>query len=114
MNFLKLEIFWKTYIPIEIILIRKWVKLIEKKKFITRVLNPEKETYVSHIISLVNFYTHVHPSWQTQVRGLLSTHIFITISYKYTNFADVFLLNLATLFPKYMWIKNPTIKLIDN
>lgn len=60
MNFIKLEIFSRTYILIEIILMIKKVKLVEKKKFKAILPDLKEENYIVYMAKLAFFYSQVY------------------------------------------------------
>lgn len=62
-NFLELEILWRFYIPIEAILIIKWVKLVEKKEFTITAFNSKKEIYIVYMAGYANFDSYIHLFW---------------------------------------------------
>ena len=56
----------------------------------------------------------IHLSCKFQIAGLIAEKAFIKVFAKYTDFADLFFLDLVSKLPKYTGINNHTIKLVDS
>lgn len=56
----------------------------------------------------------MHPSRKAQIVHLKADEASIKIPSKYTDFADIFLPNLAAKLSEYMGINNHAIELVDN
>ena len=99
----------------------KRVKLIGKKKFTTIALDPEKETFVVHIMSIsIAFFSFIlldaffSPFHRSKIVILIANEAFIKVFAKYAKFIDVFFPNLAFKLPKHIGINNDTIKLVNS
>lgn len=114
MNFFNLVIFWKTYIPINVILKTKQVIPVQKIELITAALDLKAKTYIMHMAKFIIFNLLIYIFLQALVRVLQSVNIPMTISNKYSGFANIFLLDLAIQLLKYIRIHNYVIKGIDN
>ena len=93
---------------------------MDKKEFAAKALDQEHETYIVHIGSvnsdLLPSYSslNVHPSRKPQISGLIAKEALTKISAKYSNFANVFSLDLASKLRKHTKINNHTIKLVNS
>ena len=106
---------WRSYTTEDILSTTKQVKLIEKKEFATVTLDLEHKAFIIYIATLsVKSGNEMHPLKKTQIAYLKIDEASSKVPCKYADFADVFLLKLATEFPKYIRINNPTIKLVDD
>lgn len=52
MLFVKQDLTWRSYTLAETLLMTKWVQIIGRKKFVTVVLDPDKETFVMYVAHL--------------------------------------------------------------
>ena len=109
------EIRWKTYTTKKALLTIRRIELVGKKEFVAAILNPEHETFVVYVASLsftplVAF--NVYPSWRPQISGLIAKKISTKIPAKYSDFANVFSLDLVFKLSKHTKINDYTIKLV--
>ena len=51
-DFIDCHIYWRLYTIAEILLITRWIELIEKKEFVATTLDIENKTFVNHIASI--------------------------------------------------------------
>lgn len=95
----------------------KRVKLIEKIKFIIATLDLDHQVLIVYITTF-NIYSNtnkdVHLSKKAQLAYLKTVVAFIKVFKKYTDFAEIFSLNLDIKLFKYISIYNYTINLVDN
>lgn len=92
------------------------IELINKKKFTKVVLDKNSETFVVYVAALVATGAdgiNVHPSQVPQLVTLQWDKILIKIPTKYTDYPDLFLINLTIEFPKNTSINEHAIKLIE-
>ena len=101
----------------------RYVELVKKKEFATAALDLEHQTYVIHIAflsftplvaSFGSTLLDVYPPWRPQISGLIVKKTPTKVPNKYTNFADVFSLDLASKLLKHTRINNHAIKVVDN
>ena len=94
----------------------KRVKLVGKKEFAATALDPRYETFVVHIVSLENpsQESDVHPSRRVQIAALVANKTPISIPTEYSDFADVFSLELASKLHEHTRINNHAIELVDD
>ena len=91
-----------------------------KKEFAAAALDSEHKTYVVHVGSVSSDASpnspplNVHPFWRPQISGLITEEGPTKISAKYSNFADVFSLDLTFELPKHTEINNHGIELVDS
>ena len=57
---------------------------------------------------------NVHPSCRVQIAALIVNEVLISISIEYSNFVDVFPLELTSKLLKYTRINNHAIELVDD
>ena len=108
---------WRTYTTEEVISITRRVELVDKKEFAAAALNLEHETYVVHVTSLCSTLLtslNVHPFRKPQISGLIVKEAPIKVLAKYSDFADVFSLDLATKLPEYTEINTYAIDLKED
>ena len=90
-----------------------------KKVFAAIALDLKNETFVVHIASLSSNTSpsssplDVHPSRRPQVSGLIAKEALTKVLAEYSNFADVFPLDLTSELPEYTGINNHAIELVD-
>ena len=98
------------------------VKLVDKKKFAAVALDPENETFVVHV-ALLSFDVspsfsplehNVYPSRRPQVFGLVAEKAPTKVSAEYSDFADIFSLDLVSKLPEHIGINNHAIELVDS
>ena len=104
LNFPKRELWWRSYTIEKTFPTTKRVKLVEKKEFAAAALDPGHKIFVVHIASLESPNTSqkgdVHTSCRAQIAVLLANKASISIATDYSDFTDVFLLELAS----QLWI----------
>ncbi len=108
---------WRFYTITKVFLTTKRVEWIKKKEFATTALDPDHETFIVHVTALnigFDISDKVCFLQRAQIAYLKVDEIFIKISSKYTDFADVFSLKLAIKLSKYMGINDHNIKFVDN
>lgn len=66
----------------------KQVELIESKKFIAVVLNPNNERSMIYVV-VFNYNPDIYRSCKAWLASLLADDVFIAISFKYVNFVDI-------------------------
>ena len=117
-DFLKRKLWWRFYTIEKALPTTKRVKLVGKKEFAATALNPGHETFVVHVASFESLSNtqegDVHPSCRAQIAALVANEASTLIPTKYSDFADVFSLELASELPKYTKINNHAIELVDN
>ena len=84
------------------------VELIDQKKFAKTVLDKSIEAFLMHISSLKLRIT-IHPAKKAQIALLLAQQI--TVRAKYSDFADIFLEELANILLKQTGVNNHVIEL---
>lgn len=84
---------------------------MKKKKFAVEVINSKHKIFVVHIALPISF-EDVYPFCRPQIAGLITRKAFTKIFAKYTNFTDVFSLDLAFEFFNYIGINNCAIELV--
>lgn len=95
MNFLKLEIFSRSYIFIKAIWIIKQAELVGKKEFTVTTVNAKDETYVVYVISFTSLNLYIYRFWYILIEILLCINVCITVFDKYISFVETFFLKLA-------------------
>ena len=96
------------------------VELVVKKKFAAAALDLEHETYVVHVGSVSSdalpsfVLLNVHPLRKPQISSLIAEEALTKVSAEYSDFADVFSLDLTSELPKYTSINNHLSNLVDN
>lgn len=67
-----------------------------------------------HVVNLINLDSYIYLFKHALIKVLSFISIFMTVSNKYANFIDDFLMDMVTQISKYMGINNHIIKLINN
>ena len=102
-DFLKRKLWWRLYIIEEAFFTNKRSELVGKKEFTAALLDPGYETFVVYIASLENSSSiqegDVHLSRRVQKAILVANKAPTSISTKYSDFADIFSLELASKLP---------------
>ena len=109
-NFLDRKLRWRTYIIKEALSTTKHIKLVGKKEFAAATLNLESETFVTNVMSLsfvvlpssCSLKLDVHPFRKPQVSGLIAKKAPTKVPAEYSDFADVFSLNLHSNSPSIL------------
>ena len=120
-DFLGRELRWRTYSTEEAFPTTRRIKQVGKKEFAVAALDPEYKSYVVHVGSVCSdaspsfslLELNVHPSRRPQISGLIAEEAPTKVSAKYSEFADVFSLDLASKLPKHTGINNHAIELVD-
>ena len=92
-----------------------------KKEFATAALDPKYETYVVYIAflsstPLTSFESaplNIHLFWRPQISGLIAKEIPTKVSTQYSDFVNVFSLDLASKLSKHTGINDHAIKLVN-
>ena len=117
-NFPKKELWWKSYTIEKAFPTTKRVELVGKKEFEAAALDPGYDIFVVYVASLESPSNtqegDVHPSRRAQIAALVANKALTSISTKYSDFADVFSLELASKLPEHTGINNNAIKLVDD
>ena len=102
-NFLKRELWWRSYTIEEAFLTTKRVELVQKKEFAAAALDPGHKTFVVYIASLESpnstQKSDIYPSCRAQIAALVANKAPTSIPTKYSDFADVFFPELASELP---------------
>ena len=91
-----------------------------KKEFTAAALDPESETFVVYVASFNSdtspssfpLELDVHPSRRPQISGLIAEEASTKVPAKYSDFADIFSLDLASKLPEHTGINDHAIKLV--
>ena len=94
------ELRWRIYTTKEAVLTTKRIELVDKKEFAAAALDLEYETYVIHVASLSSTpfvaSLDIHPFRRPKISGLIAEEALTKVFAKYSDFADVFSLDLAS------------------
>ena len=117
-DFLKRKLWWRSYTIKKALPTTKQVKLIRKKEFAALVLDPGYETFIVYVASLKSPSNtqegDVYPFCKAQIAALVANEVLISISTKYSDFADVFSPELASKLLEYTGITDHAIKLVND
>ncbi len=105
---------WRTYTIAETLPTTSRVELIDKKEFVKTILDENWETCVVHVSALKATENSIHLFWVAQIAILQWNKAFIEISTKYSDYANVFFLDLAMELPENTRMNEYTIKLINS
>ena len=116
-DFLKRELWWRLYTIKEAFPTTKRVELVKKKEFAAAALDPGHKTSVVYVASLESpsstQESDIHPSCRVQIAALVANEASTSIPTKYSDFTDVFFLELASKLPDHTGINNHAIELVD-
>ena len=120
-DFLGRVLRWRTYTIKKALPTTRRIKLVGKKEFAAAALDLEHETYVVYVRlvgynTLPSFFTlelNVHPFHRSQVFSLIAKKAPTKISFKYSDFADLFFPDWVSKPREYTRINDHIIKLID-
>lgn len=68
-DFVDRHIYWRLYSIAEILLITRWIKLIEMKEFVATTLDLENKTFVVHIAS-ISLNSDIYSFRKSQIASL--------------------------------------------
>ena len=112
---------WRTYTTKEILPTTRHIELVGRKEFAAVTHDPEHETYLVHVASLSSTPLaslgspplDVHPSRRPQISGLIAKEALTKVPAEYSDFVDIFLLDLASKLPKHTEIHDYAIELVE-
>ena len=107
-KFAKKELTWKTCTIKEALPTICWVKLIDRKEFVTTVLDENIKAFVVYVSSLESRMT-IHLARKAQLALLLVKKV--TVLAEYSNFADMFSEQSANVLPERIGVNEHAIKL---
>lgn len=98
-QFVERVLIWRSYITAKTLLIIKYIKLINKKKFAKIILDKKLKTFVVYIATLKTLEIIIYLLQKTQIISnnlvqiavLKQNKVFIKISIKYSDFLNIFL-----------------------
>lgn len=90
------------------------MELIDKRKFAKAALDKNFKTFVVHIAALEAPETIIHPFQKVQIALLQADKAPTKILFKYLDYADIFLANLAMELLEHNGMNNHAIKLVEN
>ncbi len=102
---------WRTYTAVEALPTTSRVKLIDKSKFARAALDENSETFVIHVSALEA--TTIHPFQAGQIAALQWDKAPTKIPAEYSDYADVFLSDLAIELPKNTGLNEHAIELVE-
>ena len=120
-DFLSRELRWRTYTTEKALLTTRRVELVDQKEFAAVALDPESEIFIVHVVSLSSnvlpnsstLDLDVHPSCRPWVSGLIAEEAPTKVPAEYSDFADVFSLDLASKLPEHTGIIDHAINMVD-
>ena len=119
-NILGWELRWRIYTTEKALPTTRCIELVGKKEFAAVALDLEHETYVVQVGSISSDASpsssllDVHLFQRPQISGLIAEEAFIKVLAEYSDFADVFSLDLASKLFEYIGINNHAIELVDS
>ena len=117
-NFLKRELWWRSYTIEEVFSTIKQVKLVRKKEFVAAAFDSGHEAFVVYVASLEspsnNQKYNLHLSCKAQIAALIANKAPTSIPTEYSDFVNIFFLKLASKLLEHTGINDPAIKLVEN
>ena len=115
-QFAEKELTWRFYIAAKALPTRKQVKLIDKKEFAKTALDEKSETFVVHVAAFEALLARmaIYLSRAAQILALIQNKALTKVLPEYTNYANVFLFDLAMELPKNTSINKYAIKLHES
>ncbi len=102
---------WRTYTAAKALPTTSRVELIDKREFARAALDKKSETFVIHISALEA--TTIHPSQAAQIAALQWDKAPTEIPAEYSDYADVFLSDLAMELPENTRMNEHAIELVE-
>lgn len=103
------------YIPAKALSITKRVELIKKKEFVVAALNLEDGAFVILVTFIVNTSSNlVHLSCRAEIALLKANEVPTAIPSEWTDFTDIFSLEMVAELLEYTKIYDHAIQLIDS
>lgn len=84
------------------------------KEFAAATFDPNDETFVVYVATLASFSSNIDSSRWAQIVSLKANEAPTVVLFEYADFADIFLLDLATKLLEYTGINNHSINLVDS
>ena len=106
-DFFGRELRRRTYITKEALPMTKRIELVGKKEFAAATLDPGHKIFAVHVASLSST-----PLDRPQISGLIVKEAPTKVPVEYSDFADVFSLDLASELPEHTEINDLTIELV--
>ena len=112
---------WKIYTAKKALPTTRRVELVGKKEFAAIALDLESETFVVYVASLSSdaspssspLKLNVYPSRRPQLSNLIAKKALTKVLAEYSDFANLFSLELASKLRKHTGINNHAIELVD-
>ena len=112
-QFVEMELTWRSYITAEALPTSKQVEFINKKEFAKVALDKNFKTFVIHVASLNSILLNIYPFHRPQISGLITKKALTKVPNKYVNFVDIFSLDLVSKLSEYIEINDHAIELVD-
>lgn len=110
-KFAKLEkLIQRSYIAAKALSTTRRVKLVNKRKFAKEGFDENSETYVMYVATLEAMT--IYPFWAAQISILQQDKAFIKIPLEQSDYADIFLADLAIELPKNTDMNKHALELI--
>ena len=107
-DFLGLELRWRTYTTEKAFQTTRRIKLVRKKEFAAAALDPGHEIFVVHVASLNSTLLD-----RPQISDLIAEEAPTNVPAEYSDFANVFSPDLASELLKHTGINNHAIELVE-
>ena len=109
-QFAEKELTWRSYTTEEALPTTCWVELIDKKELAKAVLDENIKAFVVHLASLTSQMS-IYSAREAQIALLIAEKV--TVPAEYSDFADIFSKESATVLPERTGINEHAIKLED-
>lgn len=104
---------WRSYATLKALSITRRIKVINQKEFAIATLDPNKEVFVVHVVSLsLRFKVLIHRTWEAQIVALDTEKVIVQL--KYSDYANVILEASAIELPEHTNINDHPIDLVDD
>ena len=117
-DFPKRELWWRSYTIEEAFLTTKRVKLVGNKQFVATALYPGYETFVVCVAFFKSLSStqksDIHLFCRAQIAALVANKAFTSIPIEYSDFANVFSLELVSELSEHIRINDHVIELVDD
>ncbi len=104
---------WRSYTTVEALLTTSRMELIDKREFAKAAMDENSEAFVVHMSALDVAESSIYPSQAVQMAALQWDKVPTKIPAKYSDYVDVFSLDLAMELLENTGMNKHTIELID-
>lgn len=107
------KLIWRIYTAAEALTTTKKAEIINQKKFVKAILDPDQKTFLVYITTFT-IWILIYLAYKAQISIFIAKKIVITISAKYFDFVNVFPKEFAVVLLEYTKINSYLITLEES